>query len=66
IISKRIIKKATARNYLKRLIREGFRKQQAKMENLDCLILARRGCTLENKIKLRQELATLWQSLLAC
>lgn len=65
IVSKRIIKKAPGRNYLKRVLREGFRNHRAAMNNLDLVILARKGCTVENKVKLRKELDTLWQRLLS-
>ncbi len=65
IISKRIIKNATARNYVKRLIRESFRVHRVELENIDLVIMTRKGCTLENKVKLQKELDTLWQRLLS-
>lgn len=63
IVSKRIVKKATSRNYLKRMIREGFRVRQPKIKGLDIVIMARKGCKVENKAKLQKELDTLWQQL---
>ena len=65
IISKRIIKKASARNYLKRLIREDFRAHRTSLGKIDLLILARKSCKVEDKIKLKKELYSLWQQLLA-
>ena len=63
IVSKRIVRKASSRNYLKRIIREGFRVRKTAMEAIDLVIMTRKGCKLENKVKLQQELDTLWQRL---
>ncbi len=65
IVSKRILKKAVARNHLKRLLREGFRQHCSQMKTFDFVILVRKGCNLENKVKLKKELDTLWQRLLS-
>lgn len=65
IVSKRIVKKAPLRNYLKRVLREGFRANRAELDSLDLVILVRKGCKIDDKVKLRQELKTLWQSLAA-
>lgn len=62
-ISKRIVKKASSRNYLKRLIREGFRARKEALQGLDLVILAREGCRLNNKANLQKELESLWQRL---
>lgn len=63
IISKRIIHKATSRNYLKRIIREGFRVHKSLLSGLDLVILARKGCSSLDKVKVHKELECLWQRL---
>lgn len=64
IASKAITKKASSRNYIKRLIREGFRTRKAQIAGLDLVILTRRGCNVEDKIKLHNEIDSLWQQLI--
>jgi ribonuclease P protein component len=63
VVSKRVIKKATSRNYLKRIIREGFRIRQLQLKGLDIVIMVRTGCNLKDQAKLHKELDTLWQRL---
>jgi len=63
IVSKRIIKKAPGRNYLKRLLRESFRVRKATMAGLDLVIMVRKGCKIDDKLRLHKELDTLWQRL---
>lgn len=63
IISKRIVKKATARNYLKRIIREGFRVRKLELKGLDLVVMLRPGYKLTDKIKLQKELDSLWKRL---
>lgn len=43
VIAKKNIRHATGRNRAKRHIRETFRLKQAELENLDIVVLARRG-----------------------
>ncbi len=66
IISKRIVKKATSRNYLKRIIREGFRLNQKHLAGLDIVVMAQAGLRLEDKAKLQKDLGSLWLRLIAC
>jgi ribonuclease P protein component len=63
IVSKRVVKKASSRNRLKRLIREGFRTRKAALQGLDLVILAREGCKIVDNVKLQKELDSLWQRL---
>jgi ribonuclease P protein component len=65
IVSKRIIRKAAARNHLKRVLREGFRVRKESIPAIDLVIMARKGCKIENKVKLQKELDTLWQRLMS-
>lgn len=62
IVSKRVINKAPARNYLKRIIREGFRRRKESLKGLDLVIMLRQGCQM-NKKKLLKELDSLWERL---
>ena len=64
VISKRIVKKASSRNYIKRLIREGFRASKSKLGAVDLVILTRRGCTTLDKPRLHKEIDNLWQQLI--
>ena len=42
-VSKKNINKATKRNYFKRIVREAFRLNQNKLDNLDVLVFVNRG-----------------------
>lgn len=64
VVSKRIVRKATSRNYLKRIIREGFRHQQEQLAGLDIVVMVRAGISLLDKPKLHKELDSLWQRLI--
>jgi len=65
IVSKSIVRKATARNRLKRTFRECFRLRKHEIEGFDLVILVRKGCPVD-QTKLSKELNTLWQRLTAC
>lgn len=63
IISKKRIRHAVARNRLKRLIRESFRKNQQCLAGLDLVVLAKyRANKVDNRVLL-QSLAKHWQFL---
>lgn len=42
-ISKKTVKHAVYRNRLKRIVREGFRRNSPRLKNLDIVVLARKG-----------------------
>jgi ribonuclease P protein component len=62
-ISKKNIRKAVARNRLKRLIRESFRLRQATLGGLDIIVMARRGAEQADAQTLRDSLQKHWQYL---
>jgi len=64
VVSKKNCRRATQRNRIKRLIRESFRCQQARLSGIDVIVLARRGAAdLDNKA-VTELLAKLWNRLL--
>ncbi len=63
IVSKRVVKKAHSRHYLKRIIREGFRTRKEQLQGLDLVVMPRKGCRLSDKTKLQKELDSLWECL---
>jgi len=66
IVSKKCEKRAVARNRIKRLIRESFRKNKSLIAGLDVVIIARKGVTKENNNKIFIDLEKHWQRLIKC
>jgi ribonuclease P protein component len=65
IISKRVIAAATARNFVKRLIREIFRREIPAKTAVDVVVRAKRLLTPETSTEGRQALIQLLQSRLS-
>jgi ribonuclease P protein component len=67
VIAKKHVRRATARNRLKRIIRETFRHQQhlfsGPAAGLDVVILARAGMDKLDNETLHQQLPSLWKQL---
>jgi ribonuclease P protein component len=66
VVSKRIVKQAVARNRLKRVIREGFRLNQAALTGWDVVVIVRKECSAISKQILRahvDKLLALFQTL---
>lgn len=67
VIAKKHVRRATARNRIKRVIRETFRHEQGRFAGphagLDVVILARSGIDRLDKKTLQQQLMPLWQQL---
>jgi len=59
-ISKKNVKLATARNRIKRIIRESFRSHQTLLTGLDCVVLAKKGVDTAEHLKLFKTLAYHW------
>lgn len=62
-ISKKHCKRATARNHLKRIIRESFRQHQAQLTGLDIVVMNRPEATAASNRQLFDSLDRHWQRL---
>ena len=67
VIAKKHVRRATARNRIKRIIRETFRHQQHLFEGpaagLDVVILARGGLDRLDNTVMHEQLSSLWRQL---
>ena len=61
IIKKRLVAKATARNYLKRLIRSSFCANLAVFAGFDLIVLLSNSYKQHKQLCFKQELNKLWQ-----
>lgn len=64
-ITKKKLKNASDRNYLKRIIREQFRQNQFKIANLDMVFIIKIGFNKKTKINLNAELEDLFNKMIA-
>lgn len=62
-IAKRQVRKAVARNRLRRLIRETFRLYQHQLKGLDVIVIMYNSAEKLSNAELRQELTKLWEKL---
>lgn len=62
-ISKRCVKKAVDRNRVKRIVRQSFRLNQYRLNDLDVVILAKKGIASLSNIELEKHLDALWASI---
>lgn len=60
IVAKKQIRKATDRNYIKRLIRESFRKKQLQLPCYDFIVIARKSILGLTGKEILQALEKLW------
>ena len=63
VIAKKKIRKAVARNRVKRLIRESFRYHQHGLMGIDCVVLAKEGIDQFDNRTLTCALTTHWQKI---
>lgn len=63
IVSKKRLKYAVARNRIKRLVRDSFRRHQHILLNKDFVVLAKDKVMQVNNHSILQSLATHWQNL---
>jgi len=60
-ISKKHCRRATARNRIKRIIRESFRQQQALLSGLDVVVINQPGAALATRQEIADSLDKHWQ-----
>ena len=63
IVAKKQIKKAHARNRIRRLVRESFRLQQHKLPAVDIIVMVKALAAHQDNNKVFEELALLWKKL---
>ena len=63
VVAKKNIATAVQRNRIKRLIRESFRHQQSSLQNLDLVVLVRKGTDKLANAEISNSLKHLWQDL---
>lgn len=64
-VSRKVSPDAVVRNRIKRQIRESFRQRYRALPAGDCIVVARAGAGALDKAALRDDLATLWERLIA-
>lgn len=64
VIAKKNLAKAVARNKVKRLIREGFRKRKSQMAARDIVIFTTKEIALLTEIDLKACLSSLWGKII--
>ena len=64
-VSRKVSPDAVVRNRIKRQIRESFRLRYRELPPGDCIVVARSGAGALDKAALRQDLATLWDRVIA-
>lgn len=62
-ISRKVARSAVARNRIKRIIRESFRRQQAQLAGLDWVVMGRAGLTESDNAVLFASLQRHWRKL---
>ncbi|HET7656371.1 MAG TPA: ribonuclease P protein component [Luteimonas sp.] len=64
-VSRKVSKRAVARNRIKRIIRESFRVQRSALPAVDVLVIARSSAAATDNPSLRADLEAAWQKLAA-
>jgi len=65
-VSRRVDRRAVARNRIKRLVRESFRHHKDHLDDLDLVVLARRECVAADNAELLASLKHHWHRLSRC
>lgn len=66
VVGKKVLRRATARNYAKRLVRELFRRHQHELDALDLVVRVHRAFLPENVDVVQQELKELFAKSQKC
>ena len=66
IVSSRVVRRAVARNRIKRAVRENFRLQQARLGGWDVVVIARPGVAKKTNKELFASLEGHWKKLEQC
>jgi ribonuclease P protein component len=63
IIAKKNVRLAVHRNRIKRIIRDGFRKHQHDLSNIDIIVLAKRGVDRLDNASVHEKMDKLWHKV---
>ncbi|KKO06608.1 hypothetical protein LCGC14_0064160 [marine sediment metagenome] len=64
VIAKKSVRHAVDRNKIKRIARDSFRHNRAEMENMDIIVLARKGLGDLDNTALHKLFADMWRRLI--
>ena len=63
-IAKRVVRQSSARNRLKRIVRESFRREASRLPGVDIVVLARRDTVAANNSTLFESLNRHWRNVI--
>ncbi len=66
VVAKKNVRLATARNRIKRVIRESFRQQQVQLDTMDVVVVVYPPAATLNTKELRQQVDQQWAKLISC
>ncbi|MFC3033228.1 ribonuclease P protein component [Pseudoalteromonas fenneropenaei] len=62
-VAKKHVKKACQRNRIKRLARESFRLQRHQLDNIDIVLMVKKGIDEQSNEEILQQLGKLWRKI---
>lgn len=65
-VSKKNLRLAVQRNYIKRVIRESFRRRQKVLPGIDIVVLAQKSILQKNSNELNLSIETHWENIAKC
>lgn len=66
VVSKRVARQAVKRNYMKRVIREYFRRHEKELSNIDLIVRVKRPFGWVDRETIAKELCKLWSKAGKC
>lgn len=66
VVGKKVARRAVARNYMKRVMREVFRQHQSEIANLDIVARVHKSFVKKDFVVVREELEKLFAGLKKC